>query len=79
MLTNEEVKNVKKVFYAFDIDLAGELDENEVYEGMKLLGVKNPRESTRRLFAIADVDKDGNVGYTEWVNATLNFKDLLSD
>lgn len=63
---------MKLIFQAFDNDFDGEIDMEECYNGLTMMGVSDSLEATERIFRIADIDGDGTLKFKDWCNATMN-------
>lgn len=70
-------------FKTFDKNGNGTISREEMYEGYKeIYGSKLTNEEIIKevdeIMEKLDIDKSGNVDYTEWAVGTINKKDLLS-
>ena len=62
-----------------DKDGNGGLDKQEVLEGYEEhFGIPMTEEQVDALFDSVDIDGNGTIDYTEFVMATMNEKDLIS-
>lgn len=52
---------MRKIFKALDRNLDGALTKDEVVDGLKRLGAKNANQEADRIFALADIDGDGEI------------------
>ena len=77
-LDENEIKDLKKVFEAFDREKDGQISIDELQKG--LLQLKSTRfnnEEILNLFKTIDVDKNGRIDYTEFLAATLQERNYL--
>ena len=77
-LDENEIKDLKKVFEAFDKEKDGQISIDELQKG--LLQLKSTRfnnEDILKLFKTIDVDKNGRIDYTEFLAATLQEHNYL--
>jgi calcium-dependent protein kinase len=77
-LDENEIKDLKKVFEAFDKEKDGQISIDELQKG--LLQLKSTRfnnEEILNLFKTIDVDKNGRIDYTEFLAATLQERNYL--
>ena len=70
-------------FKTFDKNGNGTISREEMYEGYKeIYGNKMTNEEIIKevgeIMEKLDIDKSGNVDYTEWAVGTIDKKDLLS-
>jgi len=80
-LTNKnEKRELEKVFKAMDKDGSGTLDREEVFQGYEEhFGVAITEEQVDAMFKAVDIDGNGSIDYTEFVMATMNEKDLITN
>ena len=80
-LTNkEEKKDLEKIFKLMDKDGNGTLDKEEVSQGYaEHFGIEMTEEQVNAMFDAVDIDGNGCIDYTEFVMATMNEKDLISE
>lgn len=75
----EDIKELKNVFLAFDLDGDGRLTKDELIKGMSLVMTKGEAESdVERIMSVVDVDKNGFIEYEEFLRASLDKEKLLS-
>jgi len=67
---------MRKIFQSMDKNFDGVLSKAEVMNGMEIMGYDNPREEAERIFALADLNGNGTVEFTEWASATMD-KELI--
>mmetsp|Transcript_17591 Transcript_17591/g.19798 ORF Transcript_17591/g.19798 Transcript_17591/m.19798 type:complete len:173 (+) Transcript_17591:1079-1597(+) len=66
-------------FKALDISKTGVLSKEELLIGYRQLMGDLAEAEVDRIMEIADADKSGSIDYSEWVVATINKAQLLSD
>ena len=80
MLTKSEKENIGKIFKAIDKNGDGKLSKEEILEGYDLFFGKNKdKVDIEKMFDAVDIDKSGFIDYSEFVVATMNEKNLLSN
>lgn len=80
LATKEEMNEMQRVFTQLDKNSDGKLSEQELFDGYKqIYGEVAAREEVNRIMEIADTDKNGTIDYSEFVSATLNKNNLLSE
>lgn len=67
----EDIKNLKEIFMAIDINGDGRLSFDEIKEGLRQLKMPNSDQLLKVLMK-ADTDNSGTVDYTEFIAATLD-------
>ena len=80
LLTKNEKENLAKIFKAIDKNGDGKLSKEEILEGYdKFFGKTMEKEDVLRMFDAVDIDKSGFIDYSEFVVASMNEKQLLTD
>lgn len=79
LASKEEMDELQKAFKALDINKTGVLSREELLIGYRQLMGDLAEVEVDRIMAIADTDKSGAIDYSEWVVATINKNQLLSD
>lgn len=79
LASKEEMDELQKAFKALDINKSGVLSREELLIGYKELMGDLAEAEVDRIMALADTDKSGAIDYSEWVVATINKNQLLSD
>ena len=75
----EEKRDLEKIFKLMDKDGNGSLDKQEVMEGYEEhFGIQMTEENVDAMFKAVDIDGNGSIDYTEFVMATMNERDLIS-
>lgn len=80
LTSKEEKRDLEKIFKAMDIDGNGELSKEEVLAGYEEhFGISISEEAVDAMFKAVDIDGNGAIDYTEFVMATMNEKDLITN
>lgn len=75
----DDVKELRNVFLAFDLNGDGRLTKDELIQGMSQVMTKGEAiNDVERIMNIIDVDKNGFIEYEEFLRASLNKEKLLS-
>ena len=62
-----------------DINKDGKLQRNELILGYRKIYGQFAEEEVDKILKIADIDGRGEIDYSEWLIATLDKKNLVSD
>lgn len=79
LASKEEMDQLQKAFKALDLNKTGVLSRDELLIGYRQLMGDLAEAEVDRIMEIADADKSGAIDYSEWVVATINKNQLLSD
>lgn len=79
LASKDEMDELQKAFKALDINKKGILTRAELILGYRELMGDMAEAEVDRIMEIADTDKSGAIDYSEWVVATINKNQLLSD
>jgi len=80
LLTKSEKQNIDKIFRAMDLNGDGKLSKDEIKQGYDThFGKALGDEEIDEMFAKVDTDGSGEIEYSEFVIATMNEKDILSN
>lgn len=80
LMSRKEKENLTAIFMALDKNGDGSLTRDELLEGYTKLykNRERARAEVESLMAIADVDNNGLIDYSEFLLATGNKKEMLS-
>ena len=80
LMRRQEKENLTKIFMALDKNGDGSLTREELLEGYTKLykNKERARNEVESLMAIADVDNNGLIDYSEFLLATANRKEIVS-
>eukprot|EP00586_Coscinodiscus_wailesii_P010763 CAMPEP_0172513242 /NCGR_PEP_ID=MMETSP1066-20121228/250958_1 /TAXON_ID=671091 /ORGANISM="Coscinodiscus wailesii, Strain CCMP2513" /LENGTH=190 /DNA_ID=CAMNT_0013293425 /DNA_START=130 /DNA_END=699 /DNA_ORIENTATION=+ len=76
-LTSQEIADLRKAFDAFDLQHDGIISFGEFREALSCYGY--PKEVLKRLFNGINIDNTGLVNYTEFLAATIEGEDLITE
>eukprot|EP00343_Euplotes_focardii_P006815 CAMPEP_0205822176 /NCGR_PEP_ID=MMETSP0206-20130828/11273_1 /ASSEMBLY_ACC=CAM_ASM_000279 /TAXON_ID=36767 /ORGANISM="Euplotes focardii, Strain TN1" /LENGTH=287 /DNA_ID=CAMNT_0053118215 /DNA_START=725 /DNA_END=1589 /DNA_ORIENTATION=+ len=79
LASKEQMDELQLAFKALDISKTGVLSKEELLIGYRQLMGDLAEAEVDRIMEIADADKSGSIDYSEWVVATINKAQLLSD
>lgn len=80
MATKEEMEELQKAFSSIDKNGDGKLSREELLTGFtEIMGETAAGDEVERIMNLVDTDQNGWIDYSEFVMATLNKKNLLSD
>jgi calcium-dependent protein kinase len=80
MATKEEMEELQKAFSSLDKNGDGKLSKDELLLGFTdIMGATAAEEEVDRIMNLVDTDQNGWIDYSEFVMATLDKKNLLSD
>ena len=80
LLTKSEKENLAKIFKALDKNGDGKLSKDEIYEGYEnYFGKHLDRDDIDKMFSAVDTDESGFIDYSEFVIASMNEKQLLTN
>lgn len=79
LLTKSEKEHLSKIFKALDKNGDGRLSLEEILDGYdSYFGKGMAREDIEKMFFSVDLDKSGYIDYSEFVIASMNEKQLLT-
>ena len=77
-LEENEIKDLKDIFYAFDQDKDGQISLKELQDGfMQLKSSHLNEKEILNLFKSIDVNKNNRIDYTEFLAATISEKNYI--
>jgi calcium-dependent protein kinase len=80
LLSKQEKEQIDKVFRAMDINGDGRLSKDEIQQGFgQYFGRSLNDKEVDEMFEKVDADGSGEIDYSEFVVATMNEKNLLSN
>ena len=80
LTSKDEKRDLEKIFKSMDKDGNGTLDREEVLNGYEEhFGVPITEEMVDAMFNAVDLDGNDCIDYTEFVMATMNEKDLITN
>ena len=80
LLSKQEKEQIDKVFRAMDLNGDGKLQKDEIKQGYaEYFGRQLTDQEIDEMFEKVDADGSGEIEYSEFVVATLNEKNLLSN
>ncbi len=80
MARDDEKRDLDKIFKEIDIDGDGNLSKEEILLGYeKHFGIPISQEQVDELFERIDLDGNGTIDYTEFVMATMEEQNLITD
>lgn len=79
LASKEDMAELQKAFKVLDEDNDGELSKEELTRGYKKIYGDKAEEYVDQIFAKVDIDGSGTIDYSEWVVATINKANLLTD
>ncbi len=79
LVSQEETKELMKTFDAMDINKDGRLSRQEILAGYTVVyGADLAEVETQRIMEVADIDGNGTIDYTEFINATLDKNKVMT-
>lgn len=80
MIGQEEKEYLEKIFKALDKNGDGHLSKEEILEGYEEhFGIPINEEDVDKMMKNVDIDGNGVIEYTEFVMATMNEKNMVSN
>jgi calcium-dependent protein kinase len=80
LLTKSEKENLARIFKAIDKNGDGKLSKEEIFDGYEqFFGKSMDKNDIDKMFDAVDIDKSGFIDYSEFVVASMNEKNLLTN
>ena len=79
LANKEELLELQKAFQALDKNSDGKLTREELIDGYSKLYGDMAEEEVDKILRVADLDGNGEIEYSEWVVATMDKTNLLTD
>lgn len=80
LLTKDEKESVDSIFRAMDVDCDGKLSRDEIkHSWNEHFGQDLGKEELETIFLQVDSDESGEIDYSEFVMATMNARNLVSE
>ena len=57
----------KQAFDLFDVDHSGAIDEDELYQAMKAIGLRTSKKECRKMISDQDEDESGEIDFPEFL------------
>jgi calcium-dependent protein kinase len=75
----EDVKEIRKLFESFDTNNDGKLSHQELIDGFKIYNQGKGEKEILKAIKKIDQDRSGFIEYEEFIRATINKKNFISD
>ena len=75
----QELLEIQRAFQAIDKNSDGKLTREELIEGYTKMYGEMAEEEVDKIMKLADFDGNGEIEYSEWVVATMDKHNLLTD
>ena len=80
LLSKSEKENLARIFKAIDKNGDGKLSKEEIMDGYdQFFGKNMDKNDVEKMFDAVDIDKSGFIDYSEFVIASMNEKNLLTN
>ncbi|XP_051118367.1 calcium-dependent protein kinase 24-like [Andrographis paniculata] len=76
-LPDEQVKGIKQMFLMMDTDKNGNLDFQELKDGLRMLGQSVPDHDVQLLFEAVDMDGNGRLDCEEFMTLAVHMKKIM--
>tara|TARA_B110000285_G_C15083360_1_gene594765 strand:+ start:1231 stop:1515 length:285 start_codon:yes stop_codon:yes gene_type:complete len=75
----KQIIMLKKEFELIDKDRSGIIEVSELSQAIKKANMTLSNEDINEIISQIDENGDGEINYSEFITATINTKDLLTD
>jgi len=79
MTSKEEIAECEKVFKKLDLNHDGKLSREELMAGYSKTMGDMAESEVDRIMNMVDTDGSGFVEYSEWIVASINLKNVLTE
>ena len=70
--SQQDIKDLRLVYDAFDVDKSGFIDYDELRKGCKILGFNLTKDEITKMLADVDIDKSGQIDFNEFLEFVIS-------